>query len=1093
MNPTTFFRTTLFTLFLVPFSSPAAEFDWQKDQAKFVAPNDLQWQPEPFEFEAGETIRYVDYENGNDSASGDAPSAAWKHHPWDSRASGESKAFTDVATYIFKRGVSYRIEPGTRNPAWIADDSGTKEEPIRLTSSPEWGEGEAIIAGAIPINGEWKKAVAADVPERMDVQDQTVWYLDLEAPDYPGKPGKMEVVPYEITPDGEIRNLYLASDVGWQLQNSNFALHHWNTWDEYRKAAKEGPPYQDDALKGFESDYFEGGTVWSQYAWVIANPTADDDPIGPGDYDPERGTLRFKKGQEPVNPGTRYLVENLPQFLDQPGEYYYDTEMARLFVRLEEDRDPNESQIEMGTGLEVLRIEDQSHIEVSGLTFRFNGRRKGMFFEESHVIVAEGNIEQLGIHHCKFEFIGNDAIKISNNSNERMGEISLTDCDFHWINGGTGLDMTAHTGKDVDIPKDGQPGRIDEVNILRNRLRNMGLYRHDDHRWSNVPALGCSFATELHMAGNIIDSTWGSGLFAQGGLGGKGIRGFDFPLSRLLIHHNKTENNALAVNDYGGLSIWQHGPTYAYNNIVGNSVGFWPGGFFNRGDGGLSYPIYLDAGFKVSVFNNITWARPYSPDEPYSSDTPAFFNVFGFMNPFVNNTILGNGDGIGGTSGNRNDYLGNLFARVNQKFISVNHGGNPSLIGGDDDASSGIDGASTLAYGYNLFQGKAEAGVVATIKRGAKKNVEAKTIAELQQQMEAYPMRFAQLGTHTDEFPLMAGFPEASEKPTIAEMDLRPQPNTAAIGRGVKYFVPWGLYGTVGEWYFDANHADPDLVLDFHYYPSVAHFNRSMYHRVPGFELEVSEAELDDYVRAPTSNWSAGALIFDGKRYASTPDKAMKADLVLKKTSLQSKSIEGRLPPEPWREAGATLVLPASERNTPSIATSNLLVEIIVRIEEGATDLPLMGKFDGKSGYRLAIDTTGHAVFEIASNGESSVVQSKDTVNNGEWVHLLAEVDRRTGDMTLYRDGKTVRSAKSELDSNASLVNAADLLVGTNHDKSKFLRGAVDFLRISTGTLADANTSIEELDAWQFDGPVLRDFAGRQPEGKRDIGALQAE
>lgn len=44
---------------------------------------------------------------------------------------------------------------------------------------------------------------------------------------------------------------------------------------------------------------------------------------------------------------------------------------------------------------------------------------------------------------------------------------------------------------------------------------------------------------------------------------------------------------------------------------------------------------------------------------------------------------------------------------------------------------------------------------------------------------------------------------------------------------------------------------------------------------------------------------------------------------------------------------------------------------------------------------------------------------------------------------------------------------------------------------LSLGTLKDAKTDIEELYAWQFDGPFIRDFAGRKPKGKRDAGALE--
>lgn len=49
----------------------------------------------------------------------------------------------------------------------------------------------------------------------------------------------------------------------------------------------------------------------------------------------------------------------------------------------------------------------------------------------------------------------------------------------------------------------------------------------------------------------------------------------------------------------------------------------------------------------------------------------------------------------------------------------------------------------------------------------------------------------------------------------------------------------------------------------------------------------------------------------------------------------------------------------------------------------------------------------------------------------------------------------------------------------------------LDFLRIAFSSLAESRTSIEELHTWEFDGPFLRDFAGRRPNGRRDAGALE--
>ena len=48
-------------------------------------------------------------------------------------------------------------------------------------------------------------------------------------------------------------------------------------------------------------------------------------------------------------------------------------------------------------------------------------------------------------------------------------------------------------------------------------------------------------------------------------------------------------------------------------------------------------------------------------------------------------------------------------------------------------------------------------------------------------------------------------------------------------------------------------------------------------------------------------------------------------------------------------------------------------------------------------------------------------------------------------------------------------------------------------MRIVLGTMVDAKMTIEELYAWQFDGPFLRDFAGRAPTGAgRDAGAIES-
>jgi len=52
------------------------------------------------------------------------------------------------------------------------------------------------------------------------------------------------------------------------------------------------------------------------------------------------------------------------------------------------------------------------------------------------------------------------------------------------------------------------------------------------------------------------------------------------------------------------------------------------------------------------------------------------------------------------------------------------------------------------------------------------------------------------------------------------------------------------------------------------------------------------------------------------------------------------------------------------------------------------------------------------------------------------------------------------------------------LLIGKN--AGHFILAALVYLRIARGTLADAQTSTEELYDWEFDGPFICDFTGRE-------------
>jgi len=198
-------------------SAPGGEgsgFSWQKPHAKVLPTGGLEWAPEPFTFAAGKTVRYIDFAAGSDANDGASKEKPWKHHPWDPAASDKAKTHRGPTSYVFKRGVVYRGQL-----AAPANDQGTPEEPMRLTSDPSWGSGEAVLCGSDPVTG-WKRAAKhKDIPDA-----EKVWYADLG---YAPRCVWMLV-------GGKATRLKLARTPNWTVSDPDDVKSEWWTWEQPR-------------------------------------------------------------------------------------------------------------------------------------------------------------------------------------------------------------------------------------------------------------------------------------------------------------------------------------------------------------------------------------------------------------------------------------------------------------------------------------------------------------------------------------------------------------------------------------------------------------------------------------------------------------------------------------------------------------------------------------------------------------------------------------------------------------------------------------------------------------------------------------------
>lgn len=1143
---------------------PSQEHVWQTPYAKVLPQGDLEYTPEPFQFQAGATVRYIDFEKGDDANPGDSKDKPWKHHPWDPQATGTAKASLGPATYVFKRGVVYR---GTFRPG---DDRGVPGDPIRLTSDPGWGRGEAVIQGSVPVTG-WTRGAhpkmttdAAQIwKAEVDFLPRTLWMVDA---------------------GGTITRLKLARTPNWKESDPNDVMSEWWTWDNPEWWKGKGHVMQvggkdrhlginKQHLTGTAEDYV-GGTVWSEWGIVMGSPY----PAKIEAFDEKQKGVAFRGPWtfdmlEKIIRGNRFYLEDRPQFLDEPGEFWAERQgnspRATIYVRLPGDADPNRTAIEAGRALHILDATQLHHVEVSGLTFRFTNVHWDYNIPRwAHPDLMAGVIRLVGsgdgirIHHNTFEHVNMPVRLGPKAATDKLGTISIHDNLMRDTDHGAIL-----VEAKFEAQKPEAYAAAAHIDVLRNKMERIGwriLSGEHGH------AVDLRYPATSHMAGNFLHRIAGWGLAVFGGKP-DGVGGVEAPFSRHLIHHNRLEDVLLKSNDWGGIETWQGGTFYVFDNVVLNPVAFkhWtfkPGDKDNIGSFGHAY--YLDGSFKNYLFNNIGAGRNNELGTK-SVNTTAIQNIYSFENTFFNNTFFRFAEMARQQQpeAGRYRYLGNIFQDAS-RFLFRNADPAKNEAEPDPNASHYTQGGNfaypTIAFSANLLGGiRGRFGVFE--ETGAVH----RDLASMQAALGKVKAQAGDIGT------LSPG----SLLRDPAKGDFRPSPSAAALP-GVRVFVPWALASTVGEWKFIRNNADPNTVFDEHWLMTGNYRSRQAYKDTPRYDLKGTGLTADSYLPGPLNTWAPSALKLDGKTqflsvahttlapaapepsaappvvrelpFATVtvpadvlPGREFTATIELKEPLgenqvradlhwMRSNAFGGFMAPgsapkavgdsgktfevtlKPGNPGGLDhynvhvfITPPGADHSkalqkgnarvdrsknaggpdpalvrTVDIGTGNFLIEAYLQTSASEGTLVQKGK---DTGYALDLQGGKLRLRLKDASGEFTATTAAP-VNTGQWIHLIAEIDRQAG-VAVYLDGKKAETTTTGTLPTGSLANTEDFQVGGGPGATP-LAATLGYLRVARSTLAESRTSIGELHAWQFNGPADRDFAGNDRRKKNTPGAL---
>ncbi len=1045
---------------------------WEERHAKTNATGGLEWAPRPFIFEGGGSVRYIDFQKGNDRNDGTTKQNPWKHHPWDSKAEGRAASCSGIHTYVFKRGVDYR---GTLT----ARGSGKPGNPIRLTSDPSWGKGDAVFCGSVKITGGWiKGAEHDDIPDR-----GKVWYRDLDF-----APRSIWIVN-----GGEIKRIPLARMPNWTVSDPEDVKKEWWFWDnpghpyfhltmESDGGARELAMGRDTKHITGPKELYMGAIIWTEFGWVDGTPY----PSYVQGFDASKNALGFEgylgsPKSRVICRYHRYYLEDKPHYLDdENGEFWFEKKGSGgcLHVILPGQQDPNTAVIEAAKDATMIDLTGGEHITISGLTFRLTNvswnltelpwQYSNRFRLKEHLYPAcvriWGEGRQITVAHCKFEHVNNGVLMKSVNPGDQLDGIVVQDCEFR---------ETDHNGISIEegllwgdtLPT--RAGHLFDVKVLRNYCYRTGLR---SPRVGAGNAINVDNAETLEVAGNVVERAWHAGINVRGAKISGNVR--DCPLVRILIYQNKVTDSIRTGDDCGNIETWQGGPAYVFNNISGN-----PGGYRycsyafdqdKKDPGGARFGMayYLDGSYKNYFFNNIGWGLSKEIRDRTGA-TAMFQEIISYQNTFFNNTAY---NFVKGTRrqvphAGRNKYLGNIWNSIGDWVFWHTTPAKTIEEGNQRDAG---DNEKDYALETNAFTGNVFHDI--TGKYGAFRSSGKwhRTIEEARQVLEEAQSIEYDLGVEAHSPPLK----------DPAKRDFSLAKGSAARDRGVKVFVPWPTYATVGEWNFYPAGNDHARLIDEHWYMTPYYYVRDSYYKNPRFPMTGVNFTKDNYVDGPLEDWTRGACTFNGKnQYAVCSNENLNKSFTIPIRFKWDKAGQK----EDRRVAG-------KDFKSPQVYDSNFLMEAYFRTEPGHSKSILVQKMHG-AGYSLSINPSGGITFAVSGGGAPAKVRSTVAINDGNWHHVIAECDRSIPSLVLYIDGEKNSEAPG-IDSSVSLSNAADLYAGGTPGGYCF-HGTFDFLRISLGTLKDAKTDIDELYAWQFNGPFLYDFAGNRPRGKRDAGALE--
>lgn len=543
-------------------------------------------------------------------------------------------------------GTTVHILPGIyRETVWPALN-GTRTE--AMVYRAENGPGTAILRGAENASSlAWMQLTANTIGLPAGVNPANLYYADLAAWELEAAPRFVMApsgrLPLAREPDWSVATEWKTHEFWWAAEGGSApaACDPASNPDHNCDLPQRSLNQLTDATSDVAPAGIEPGNLTTLGDLTGATLVAIDTLQGHYNYHRTITAHNISAGRITVdricehdggtgNPGlgwgTKYYLENKPNLLDSPGEWWYDPASRRLYLWPPSPGSPAAQDIEISRLEDGFSLRNRSYITLDGLTVElFN--HSAIFQHNWTEHKSYGNTVRnalilyanYGLYLEQDVAAGEPPENVIDGFTLEDSQVAYIDSQgirlIDWWENGADPDSFTHSG-------------IRDTLIRGNEFHHLGFRTDGD----NAVGLSFTFANQLIFEGNHVHHVAHNGVqFSESVIQSPKSYAFDpgeIKTGEILIKDNLFEKACQLTTDCGGLKFWGSAPdnhvfrdVLITGNVFRDTFGWsyisekrnrYAGGEGSEVRGMGAYGLFVDHASGLHVFRNLAYNNAYT-------------------------------------------------------------------------------------------------------------------------------------------------------------------------------------------------------------------------------------------------------------------------------------------------------------------------------------------------------------------------------------------------------------------------------------------------------------------------------------------------